>query len=335
MEIVKGICLPWNRGIAIGRLRFSKEPPIGEGEAILWVCQGDFRGVASSSVAGILRLGGEVSLTLPLSRPVMTLPGLAEENEGQIAILDAGRETLWISPELEQLRAYAEGERCSCGEEEVRFFGWSEKVSEASAEGIVLEEPLREDEEGLFEFYRSVAEGYPGRSLMAKISPGEEAATRRRLRALYRAAVYGCFSLLAMGITTDGEGERFCSLCHGVFCDLESEGREFNGYLPRGVLLDRGMPLLGTEGGRRWDFVCVEGEGLYASLAGEEKVTEEAIRTLRGALARFKGERPLWFYVRNHRQWAVTEKLLREPGMDPRGMIVPVELLNEGNQRQV
>lgn len=329
MEVLKGVCLPWNRGVAIGRLCFSREQV--ETEASLLVCEEIPRGLPNAAVAGILLRAeerGPFVLVPPLFCPVMTIDGLDPSMEGQIAIMDGDRGTLWISPDLETVGRYAAKKGEQARAEEFSVWGVSEglPMEESPAAGWVLATSSAEDEEGLYERYREAAEQRTGLPLMTFVPLGEREGMRRRLRALYRGAVYGRFSLLFTGVATEGEWERCRDLCHEVFCDLESEGREFNGYLPKGVLLDRGMTLLRFPKESRPDYLCVDAEALYGSLTGNGELLRERIEVLGEALRTVGEDKRMYFMVRDPARWEVTRELLSCRPSWADGIIVPQSL---------
>ncbi|MBQ9086429.1 MAG: hypothetical protein IJY47_04505 [Clostridia bacterium] len=330
MERLRGDRMPWNEGVAVGKLCFSAEEGSEGKEAVIWVTAEPPSRLPSTSVVGVLVLrkeGAPSRIVFPLPCPVLFVPELDESLEGKIAILDTHRQSVWVSPDLDTVRRYAEQrEGASKSQKAVRFFAWSEDLprGDRNAQGWILGERFSEgEEEVLFERYRAAAERNPGLPLTVCIPLGEEEGTRLRLRSLYRGAVYGRFSLLFSRIATCEEWERCRVLCHEVFCDLESEGREFNGYLPRGILLDRGLPLLDSWSGREPDFLCVDGEGLFASLSAESLPIPQRIRAMGNGLREFASGRGLQFLLRDPEKWDVTRELLSDPRLLPEAIVLP------------
>ena len=101
-----------------------------------------------------------------------------------------------------------------------------------------------ETEENIFELLRDIAELFPDLHAVMiiknpDVSGGTDALefTKAQIRALFRAAVYGNFSILCESVRTRSEYDRFSNVINKIFCELESESREFNGYIPKGILI--------------------------------------------------------------------------------------------------
>ena len=329
MEILKGEGFPWCGGVAVGRLCFTQKAMERDREAILWVCTSYPTNLPSSSVVGVVVVDGagqSVPMAPFVNGPVLSIPCLKPELEGRIAILDSYRGALFVSPDLETLKAY--GSQGALPSEEMRPPTFYRHVREIPRErhgedGWLWEDDAAEEEDILFARYRAAAETHPGVPLVICASLGNVHRLRGQLRAVYRGAVFGRFSLLFCGISTYGEWLSCLRICHEIFCDMESEGREFNGYLPRGILLDRGMTLLESFDTCRPDFLCVEGGGLFRSLCGTEEVTADRIRLLGDALERAFDREKLWLWVRACEDLSICRRLTREGGLCPRGWIAP------------
>ena len=321
MEIFKGEGFSWRGGAAVGRLCFSAESVAKGRDALLWVCGEAPRELPSSAV-GVILLGREGGLPPLLPCPVLTLPCLDPSLGGRIAILDGETQTLFVDPDLETLKSYGSP---AVEENPPLLYRWVTEPPEMlrGEEGILWKAPPLRDEEALFECYRAAAERNPQLPLTVLLSAEEPDRLRTQLRGVLRGAVYGRFSLLFSGIGTREEWESCHRLCHEVFCDLESEGRECNGYLPRGLLLDRGMPLLESHDTHRPDFLCVDAGRLFRSLCGTGEMTADRIRILREALGRAFGKEEVWLWVRSLGDLPVCRGLSREGGLRPRGWILP------------
>lgn len=90
-------------------------------------------------------------------------------------------------------------------------------------------------------------------------TPGEREQTfRSRVRAVYRASVWGQFSLLCVGASLP---EHVCSIYEALrdaFCELESEGREFNGFIKKGIEIDTPLLLYKFPTYLKFDFFCFD-----------------------------------------------------------------------------
>ena len=138
-----------------------------------------------------------------------------------------------------------------------------------TADSIMIETPLSArsvEEDALYEFYCNIADRAAGRTITVIITRerhlyGEER-LQLALRALLRASVYGRFSLLFRGILTDEDINGAMRCLHRAFCELESEGREFNGYIPRGWVIDTPLLLCSPIHISGADTVCLDVERL-------------------------------------------------------------------------
>ncbi len=132
--------------------------------------------------------------------------------------------------------------------------------------------PLLPDEDSLFEFFRDLGERraeFPITVLLRRERSREDSASfRLPIRSLFRAAVYGEFSLLIGGIVTEEDRTSALQEIHQVFCELESDGREFNGYIPKGILIDTPLALNKLQIGDGVDFFCLEITKLLRLLTG-------------------------------------------------------------------
>ena len=110
--------------------------------------------------------------------------------------------------------------------------------------GILIENiqpPCVKDlEDSLFEAYRDIAECAFGISVT--VTAEYDAVFAERIRAILRSAVYGEFSLMLRGILCEKDIKSALSDISRIFCELEVDGREFNGYIQRGICID--SPIL-------------------------------------------------------------------------------------------
>jgi hypothetical protein len=88
--------------------------------------------------------------------------------------------------------------------------------------------------------------------------------------ALFRAAVYGDMSLFIGGICSQNEVRHAFELLHGCFCRLLEDGREFNGYIAKGILISSPVLLLDALSLPRCDLLCLDFSLLSARLTGAE-----------------------------------------------------------------
>ena len=324
MEVLKGEGFPWYGGVAIGKLCFSEFLSAEEGDALIWVCPNRPVSLPSPSVVGVVTLCPHGAFfPLPLSCPTLNLSCLDRSLEGRVAILDPSARTLFVCPDLETLSRYASMGGAAEAHRPLWYRGGREDDAwDGGGDGLLLWEGDEEDEERLFARYRALAEAHPDLPQTVCVSFGDSLRLYRQIRAVYRGAVFGSFSLLFSGISTYGEWTACRRLCHEAFCDLESEGREFNGYLPRGFLLDRGLSLLESweEGGP--DFVCVDAEALFFSLTGGAVPSAERVELLCARVRAFRRGVPLWLWVREVGECPVSRLAIKKGGLVPYGVFL-------------
>jgi hypothetical protein len=72
-------------------------------------------------------------------------------------------------------------------------------------------------------------------------------------RGIFRAAVYGSISI----IYNANHNKAFGEFINKIFCELESDKREFNGYIKKGVLISAPSDILDVNK-RGIDFLCID-----------------------------------------------------------------------------
>lgn len=279
--------------VAVGRLRF-----FGSGERSGERCIVYFG--SEKSLREAVSLGGAYffntvaaavcSLDVPdsllgalseLGTPYFLLPesfSIYHGLEGRLALLDGRKGELIIDPQLETLRGYTssyDGRGRISGAKKSRF---CKDISElrAQAGGALCDcDDIGRGGE-LFENASALAEELCTSSLTVLLSAprdsSEEAEERfcNSAEALFRAAVYGNMSLLIGGICSQNEARRAFELLHGCFCRLLEEGREFNGYIAKGILISSPVLLLDVSRLPRCDLLCLDFSLLSARLTGAD-----------------------------------------------------------------
>ncbi len=279
MKTLRGICLGIQALPVAGRVislddRGSAPPQT----AYLAVCRHVLPQQADEAMTGIIWLGHALPPTeglTSLSCPVLALSELEEGDLGQIAILDPKESKLLISPDLEALHHYTVQTATHSMETQLpspicihgkplrlsAIVSTGSIVPKSDAEGWLMESPLG-SEESMYEHYCDMADRAAGIPIAAVIRlrdrENEESRLCAELRALFRSSVYGRFSLLFRGILTEHHLRYAMNTLHRVFCELESEGREFNGYLPKGIVLDAPLLLLDPPKLDAWDLLCID-----------------------------------------------------------------------------
>jgi len=166
----------------------------------------------------------------------------------------------------------------------VIFFNWNEHCNSLSHSdarvgetvGCIVGKELDMlcSEDSAYEYFCDIADRFIGTPItaVARFSPSCSegvALFRSRIRAIYRASVWGQFSLLCTGIATPSELKSCADILKEVFCELESEGREFNGFIEKGVSVDTPMILYKLTECPRFDLLCFDIERLHRLCTGK------------------------------------------------------------------
>lgn len=256
---------------AVGRLRFFCGDSCDCERAI--VCFERPEGVREAlALLDLRRIGAPAAVLCPCDTPDSLLGALfgrglpyfilpdsrdlSRALEGRLALLDGRSGELVIDPQLDTLCRYrASGERASAF-----------RISRALC---YCDRTARGEE--LFELTASAIERASGAPMTVAVCSSAELGEERFCEcaeAVLRAAVYGNVSLMLFGALSGSELERDAALLHACFCRLLKEGREFDGYLPRGILIDAPMLLLAADSLPRCDFFCFDLDALLLRLTG-------------------------------------------------------------------
>ena len=207
-----------------------------------------------------------VELAANASIPYMIIkdpPSHIYRQDGKVALLDPARSILIVDPSLETLNRYP---HLSLEEEaaaEPRL------IKEIVKDRFLLDDlPSAE----LFEFLRDTSErlGAPPIAVMLDVprSRREEDLFCENAEALFRAAVYGDLSVMLRGHVSDTEIAYSFSLMHKVFCQLQQEERDFNGYIKKGILISSPMDIMRRSRSFRPDFLCFDIDCLLSRIFG-------------------------------------------------------------------
>ncbi len=254
-KIYRGTTLfPAHRPI-LGRIRFGASTH-GRSEAILRVC--DRLPLEEGEDPVGLLWTAERTPSVFGGLPMLALYSLSPSEEGKLALLDTERGQLTVCPDWEALTQYAG----LLAKEEPPLERPLPRLSSLgmfAGEGCLLrgdEELQHLSPQQLLDIER-----------ITVLIDGKEGLSDA-VRRLYLLGVFGGFSLLFRGILTENDRKHVLEACHRCFCELTAEGREFNGYLPKGILLDTplSLNLKGTLSGV--DMLCFDYDTLCLRLGG-------------------------------------------------------------------
>ena len=169
----------------------------------------------------------------------------------KIAILDCQRGRLCVDPDVDVIRGYFEGISVGAAKK-LLWICTDGTVTVDGSDGVRIK--VVGDEDEAYELLCDVADKNTGARIIAEIEYGEGAL--ECIKGIYRAAVWGRISLLCR-VRTPEEAENFFSLTHSAFCTLEKQGREFNGFISKGLAVYTPIMLL-TEPSRFADFFVID-----------------------------------------------------------------------------
>ena len=281
-RVIHGKCNDkiYYRTPVVGRLVFRRRFDSFYGkEALLAVISGKGESVPleDSRTVGIVRIADSEDAAHPLPFPSITVGEIPPECDGRIALLDPSSGRLFVSPDITTVNRYLPELRrrqsepippfVMCGGKKIRLSVMRDAEDrELECNTVISLWESDECEEELYIRYSEMAERTVGRSLTISLSARSDYSIA--LRALMRGAVWGELSLLLCDILTESELTNFMKGLCAAFCELEAEGREFNGYLPRGLCIDSPYLLSISKELRGIDFFIFDLEKIISSLGG-------------------------------------------------------------------
>ncbi len=179
-----------------------------------------------------------------------------------IAILDSARSRLYVNPDLETINSYfgAHARECKPSTRALLETDRAVSISGTQYRGLVTQRQGDADEQKYYEHLCELADTNTGAELIAVANAADVDSFISDVRAIYRAGVWGRVSLLCTSVHTPKQADERVMMLHTVFRMLEGEGREFNGFIPKGLLVDAPLLLLSTPRHTVLDFFCVDFE---------------------------------------------------------------------------
>lgn len=196
--------------------------------------------------------------------PTLTLPNtfseLGERVSNKIAILDPTKEKLYVNPDLETVCSLLGEKRKETGISRLAVCDGVCTVPEGF-DGLVvkLARSFEMTEEEMYDDLCDIADRNTGARIVAVVTMDEREDTfASHVRAVYRAGVWGRFSLLCRGVNTPEHTDRCITVLHSVFRELDEGGREFNGFIPKGIVIDTPAQLLKGRRMGAFDIHCFD-----------------------------------------------------------------------------
>ncbi|MBR4014452.1 MAG: hypothetical protein IKJ00_09210 [Clostridia bacterium] len=233
------------------------------GDALLYAAVGVV--VASEANASTQRYVKKIAefYRIPAIKINRDMQELEARGNNRIVILDPQSQKLFIEPDLETINNYfgARPRKAPCSP--TLLLRCHARLPDASGEfgGIVVSAARggRYDEENIYEHLCDIADRNTGTKIIATLSLGSnDSEFISAVRAVYRASVWGRFPLLCSGVGSPDEARRCVSLIHTAFRELDAEEREFNGFIPKGLVIETPLMLLSKPCHRIIDFFCFD-----------------------------------------------------------------------------
>lgn len=270
-----------------GRIFFEGHPTTPRsGEATIWVCRA-LPETPSEDMVGIILLGTQ-KMTPPstYALPLFSLSVLPERHNGRVALLDPDSSLLSVCPDLCSIGNYSKKIKTEKPSEnhDIDLRTHLPRISvldssDRNADGVLIDtihNPFSEDSFDVLDS-RTV-------TLLCDINSSPETSIKQ----MYTYGIFGIPSLLIRGIRSPSEWQKALQICYRCFGELWYEGREFNGYVPRGILIDSPMALSREHRFHGCDFFCIDLERLLCSYGGmEHPTTEETVQSLMHELSVF------------------------------------------------
>ena len=235
-------------------------PPL----AVIAVCVGSGEGIGGLCCLGV---------------PCIVMDGDVEINKScrnKIALIDTERGILTLEPSIETLNFYSDEKSKGASYKLACPVGYALNLTDERLQRIEFEHFLVSEGTlcagaGFFENAVALWEACCPELLVIDMKvPGEGEGEARlfseRIEELFCASLYGSFALALSGFFCEEELGVAIKLLHKAFCLLEAEGREFNGYIPRGIIFSSPLWLTRASPVTNPDFIIFDLDLLLPAL---------------------------------------------------------------------
>lgn len=199
--------------------------------------------------------------------------------KNRVALIDTERGIITFDPSIETLNFYSkdfrrEGGFSRFGCEKGRFLEMLSdsnlKNDEATVENYLIPSRLLLNGEDIFDSALSLWERLSPELITVELSVGknenEEKLFSEIVEQLFRASVYGGFAISVCGFDCDDLLLKSQRAIHKAFCLLEGEGREFNGYIPRGITISSPIRVMSELPIANPDFIILDIDSILPAL---------------------------------------------------------------------
>ena len=251
-----------------------------------------------SPPAAVVILGGEQSRSIGLFCSIGVPCIILDEDEeigndykNRVALIDTERQIIIFDPSIETLNFYSNNFKsekelsrlgCDLGAiiEELPEVEFSSEIKKN--ERFLIDPRLFCEREDFFDFALSFWESLSPELVIFELSLGEgeseEKLFSETVEDLFMASLYGGFAVSVCNASCESDILRAQRAMHKAFCLLEAEGREFNGYIPRGITVSAPIRLMSELPVSSFDFVILDIDRLLPSLfclSAEEIIKKE------------------------------------------------------------
>ena len=199
--------------------------------------------------------------------------------KNRVALIDTERGIITFDPSIETLNFYSkdfrrEGGFLRFGCEKGRFLevlsDSNLKNDEDTVENYLIPSRLLLNGEDIFDSALSLWERLSPELITVELSVGknenEEKLFSEIVEQLFRASVYGGFAISVCGFDCDDLLLKSQRAIHKAFCLLEGEGREFNGYIPRGITISSPIRVMSELPIANPDFIILDIDSILPAL---------------------------------------------------------------------
>lgn len=286
-------------GVVLGRIRILGSDDTGDrGEAvILCIVDRSSENELIYSGCGILIMGAIVSVEAISPRLLeffakKGIPYLIVKNgfwgnySGRVALLDTDRDVLVVDPDVDTLSIYSVKRALVEAKPSISSSTSSDRgyIIEKNEAGVLINANTLSEEGELYGRLTDISESFCGAHITVYLAvPKNErdmGCFGSIVESIYRAAVYGSFSICLRGYENEDDIREAQKEMHRAFCRLEEQGREFNGYVRRGLVIESPIWLFRRSPFIKAETVCFELGGITAGLLGcrREQITEKAMQ---------------------------------------------------------
>lgn len=236
--------------------------------AAILICGGEteIRADAVENAVGIVLTHADEAYAQKLAElygiPVLLLlRELEHGDKNKIAILDPTGRRLYVNPDLGAVCALLGEEKKAHAVPVTRIAVCGGERIPVGFDGISVGKLLERDigEEEAYEYFCGTADVNTGSKIVASVFwDSNERLFSARVRSVYRASVWGRFSLLCRGISTSESAEHCISVLRSARAELETEGRELDASMKIGASVSTPVRLLSPVCSEGFDFYCLD-----------------------------------------------------------------------------